>query len=112
MTVVLTKQDNNPRRYSSEEIKFNLKYNPVSFVPKQADFERVGEHVISEKEIKMIWEKLPEESQTGSWAVKLVFTTGQRLGEIIRVRWEHNQSHNQTYILDMFSCKDDLLLLS
>ena len=33
------KQDNNPRRYSKEAIKFNLKYNPVTFVPAQADFE-------------------------------------------------------------------------
>ena len=81
------KQDNNPRRYSKEAIKFNLKYNPVSFVPKQADFERVGEHVISEKEIKVIWKELSKESQITSWAVKLALTTGQRLGEIIRVKW-------------------------
>jgi len=81
------KQDNNPRRYSKEAVKFNLKYNPVTFVPKQADFERVGDHVISEKEIKIIWDELPKESAITSWAVKLAFTTGQRLGEIIRVRW-------------------------
>jgi len=81
------KQDNNPRRYSKEAVKFNLKYNPVTFVPKQADFERVGEHVILEKEIKIIWDELPKKSLITSWAVKLAFTTGQRLGEIIRVRW-------------------------
>jgi len=81
------KQDNNPRRYSKEAVKFNLKYNPVSFVPKQADFERVGEHVVSEKEIKIIRDKLPKVSLITSWAVKLAFTTGQQLGEIIRVRW-------------------------
>jgi len=81
------KQDNNPRRYSSEQIKFNLKYNPVTFVPKQPDFERVGEHVIPEKEIKIIWDELPKESQIASWMVKLAFTTGQRSGEILRLKW-------------------------
>jgi integrase len=81
------KQDNNPRRYSKEAVKFNLKYNPVTFIPAQSDFERVGEHVISEKEIKIIWGELPKDSLIASWAVKLAFTTGQRLGEIIRVRW-------------------------
>jgi len=81
------KQDNNPRRYSKEAIKFNLKYNPVTFVPAQADFERVGEHVITEEEIKIIWEELPDESAITSWAVKLALTTGQRLGEIIRIKW-------------------------
>ena len=81
------KQDNNPRRYSEEQIKFNLKYNPVSFVPKQADFERVGEHVIPENEIKIIWEQLPKVSPRTSWVVKLALTTGQRSGEIIRLKW-------------------------
>jgi hypothetical protein len=75
------KQDNNPRRYSKEAVKFNLKYNPVTFVPKQADFERVGEHVITEEEIKIIWDELPNVSLMASWVVKLAFTTGQRSGE-------------------------------
>jgi len=81
------KQDNNPRRYSKEAVKFNLKYNPVTFVPAQADFERVGEHVITEKEIKIIWDGLPNESRIASWVVKLALTTGQRLGEVIRIKW-------------------------
>jgi integrase len=81
------KQDNNPRRYSEEEVKFNLKFNPVTFVPKQADYERVGEHVVSEKEIIIIWEKLPKESDIAAWVVKLAFTTGQRSGEIMRLKW-------------------------
>lgn len=93
------KQDNNPRRYSKEAVKFNLKYNPVTFVPKQADFERVGEHVISEKEIKIIWDELPEISKTTSWAVKLALTTGQRLGEIIRIKWSDIDFEDQILII-------------
>jgi len=81
------KQDNNPRRYSKEAVKFNLKYNPVTFLPVQADFERVGEHVITGEEIKIIWNELPNESQVTSWAVKLALTTGQRLGEILKLKW-------------------------
>jgi integrase len=89
------KQDNNPRRYSKEAVKFNLKYNPVTFVPKQADFERVGEHVITEEEIKIIWDELPEISLITSWAVKLAFTTGQRSGEILRLRWDDIDFNDQ-----------------
>ncbi len=81
------KQDNNPRRYSKEAVKFNLKYNPVTFLPVQADFERVGEHVITGEEIKIIWDELPNESQITSWAVKLALTTGQRSGEILKLKW-------------------------
>jgi len=76
-------QDNNPRHYTDSPLLFNLKYNPVAFVPKQADYERVGEHVITEKEINIIWGNLgPEISVV---LVKLAFCTGQRTGELIRV---------------------------
>lgn len=81
------KQDNNPRRYSEEQIKFNLKYNPVSFVPKQGDFERVGEHVIPEEQIKVIWKEVPKLSKLAAWLIKLSMTTGQRSGEILRLKW-------------------------
>lgn len=83
------KQDNNPRRHSVEEVKFNLKYNPVSFVPKQADYERVGEHVISDGEIRIIWRELSDISPMADWAIKLCFTTGQRFGELVRLEWSH-----------------------
>ena len=82
------KQDNDPRRYSKEAIKFNLKYNPVSHVPHQTDFERVGEHVISEDEIKIIWHELEEESLV-SLLIKLALTTGQRVGELSRLKWDN-----------------------
>jgi len=81
------KQDNNPRRYSAEQIKFNLKYNPVSFVPKQSDFERVGEHVIPEEQIKIIWEEISNISKLAAWSIKLSLATGQRTGEILRLKW-------------------------
>ncbi len=81
------KQEHNPRRYTKEGVKFNLKYNPVSFVPKQDDYERVGEHVISEEEIKTIWDELANESLIVSLLVKLALATGQRAGELNRIRW-------------------------
>ena len=81
------KQEHNPRRYTEEGVKFNLKYNPVSFVPKQDDFERVGDHVISEEEIKTIWDELENESLIVSLLVKLALATGQRAGELNRVGW-------------------------
>jgi len=76
-------QDNNPRHFTDSPILFNLKYNPVAFVPKQADYERVGEHVIPEKEINIIWGKL--EPEIAAVLVKLALCTGQRTGELIRV---------------------------
>jgi len=98
------KQDNNPRRYSKEAVKFNLKYNPVTFLPVQADFERVGEHVITGKEIKIIWNELPNESQVTSWAVKLALTTGQRLGEILKLKWADIDFDDQLMTIPRACC--------
>ena len=81
------KQEHNPRSYTKENVKFNLKYNPVSSVPKQDDFERVGDHVISEEEIKTIWDELKNESLIVSLLVKLALATGQRAGELSRTAW-------------------------
>jgi Arm DNA-binding domain len=53
------KSDHDPRSYTPEKVRFNLKYNPVGFIPKQSDFERVGEHVISQEEIAYICGLLP-----------------------------------------------------
>ena len=68
-------------------------------VPIQADFERVGEYVIPEKEIKIIWEELPKKSLISSWAVKLAICTGQRLGEIIRVKWSDIDFKDHTMLI-------------
>jgi len=84
------RQEHNPRRYTKEGTKFNLKYNPVSFIPKQPDFERVGDHVISEEEIKIIWDKLVNGTLIISLVallVKLALATGQRVGELSRLKW-------------------------
>jgi len=81
------KQEHNPRHYTKEAVKFNLKYNPVSSVPAQDDFERVGDHVISEEEIKTIWDELASVSLIVSLLVKLALATGQRPGELSRMEW-------------------------
>ena len=74
------------RSAKKERGKSGVKYNPVAFIPKQSDFERVGEHVISQEEIAIIWTELPKTSQLAGFAVRLAFATGgQRVGELLRV---------------------------
>jgi integrase len=93
------KQDNDPRRYASEGIMFNLLVNPVSSIPRQADFEKVGEHVISEEEIKTIWNELPEKSPMVARVIKLAFATGQRVGEIVKLKLEHFNIEEETMLI-------------
>lgn len=79
-------QDNNPRSYTPDGVRFNLKYNPVASIPKQADYERVGEHMISETDIPTIWCELPKIAPLAGAVFKLAFATGgQRVGELLRI---------------------------
>jgi len=80
------KQDNDYRRYEEEKVLFNLKANPVSSVPKQADFDKAGEHVIKDDDIRTIWDNLQDHYFLTGCAIKLALATGQRAGELIRLR--------------------------
>ncbi len=93
------KQDNDPRRYAEEGVLFNLTNNPVSFIPKQADFERAGEHVIPENEIRIIWGTLSKKSAIVALIVKLALITGQRVGEIIRLRTANFDLKERTMLI-------------
>jgi len=83
------KQDNDPRRSGSNVILFNLEYNPVARIPKQADYENVGDHVIADEDIERIWREITDNYFIAGHAVKLALATGQRAGELIRLRIEN-----------------------
>ena len=96
------KQDNDPRNYLKEEIKFNLESNPVTNIPIQKDFERVGEHVISEKEICTIWHELPKINivmSITSSLVKMALVTGQRVGELSKLKWSNVDIEENTILI-------------
>ncbi len=93
------KQDNDPRRYAEDGVMFNLQFNPVSAIPKQADFERVGDHVIPEVEIRTVWEVLSDKEVCVSSVLKLALMTGQRPGELIRLRWENFDLEERTMLI-------------
>ena len=80
-------QDNNPRKYTKQRVAFDLKFNPVAIIPRQKDFEFVGQHVISADEIKIIWEKLPKKHHIINYIIELAFETGQRTGELMKIKW-------------------------
>jgi len=93
------KQDNNPRRYAVESVKFNLAFNPVSHIPRQDDFEVVGEHVICEKDIRYTWANMVSNHFIAGLAFKLAIVTGQRAGEIVRLRWHDVDFDDMSFLI-------------
>jgi integrase len=82
-------QETNPRTYLTAPISFGLAFNPVSGVPRQDDYERVGQRTLCAAEIRHVWNRAVE--LIGPYrgtALKLALATGgQRTGELLQLRW-------------------------
>jgi integrase len=93
------KQENNPRVYLESPVRFHLQFNPVAAIPKQADFEQVGEIVISEGEIKALWDNIQNTERVGfvmSRYIRFMFAmAGQRLRQILQTSWDQYDLENR-----------------
>jgi integrase len=83
-------QETNPRTYLAVPISFGLAFNPVSGVPRQYDYERIGQRTLSVAEVRIVWNRAVE--LVGPYrgtALKLALATGgQRTGELLQLRWD------------------------
>ena len=50
------KSDNDPRHLSSAGKRFSIPFNPVTPIPRHADFERVRDRVLENEEIRKAWQ--------------------------------------------------------
>lgn len=77
----------NPRKRSG--VAWGLTHNPVSDVPRQADWERAGQTVMTADDIRGAWHDLPlmrSRSPQGPMAVRLcIATAGQRITALLRL---------------------------
>lgn len=83
------KQDNDPRNYLQTDLLFNLSFNPVSAIPRQRDFERVGERHLSDDELRRLWNDSPEKFGpiVGRLIRFMIAAAGQRPNEVISCPW-------------------------
>jgi integrase len=86
--------DNDPANYIGTA-KFGLLYNPVSAIPKQKSAEKVGEHFLSNGEVKLLLLDLDSEFirfQMGQHIRNLMslcfYTGGQRPYELASSKWD------------------------
>ncbi|MEL0630416.1 tyrosine-type recombinase/integrase [Psychromonas aquatilis] len=86
--------DNDPANFI-DDAKFGLLFNPVSAIPKQKSAEKVGEHFLSDSEVKLLLNDLNNEFlrfQMGNSIRNLIsllfYTGGQRPFELASSKWE------------------------
>ena len=83
------KHDDNLDYNDTEKVLFSLSLNPVSNIEKNAKYETVGDHVISDEDIRRIWNDITEDYFISGMVIKLALATGQRTGELIRLKVEN-----------------------
>jgi len=101
------KQENNPRIYLEEATRFNIAVNPVAAIPRQADFEKAGDNVITEAEIMGLWHDLPKTERVGFVMSSLVRFTlavgGQRIKQVLSTPWDRYDLEERT--MEIFDSK-------
>ena len=80
--------DNDPRQAGADAIAFNLSANPVGLVPRIAEFDRVGDRVLSEEELCWFWQALDGVSVVPAAFLRVNLALGgQRIEQLLRADW-------------------------
>lgn len=83
------KADNDPRTVAKDGVLFGLTSNPVLLVPVIEEFERVGDRVLDEAELREYWKALEELpiAQRATLRLNLALAC-QRPTQLVRAVWE------------------------
>ncbi len=83
------KSDNNPLHAAQHRSLFRLTANPVANIPRQKDFDRVGDRVLTDDELRAYWRALDARSDPIAAALKCALLLGgQRMTQLLRVTWD------------------------
>lgn len=111
------KADNDPRTTAKEGVMFGLTGNPVSLVPVIAEYERTGERVLDEVELRLYWKALADLPRVQCATLRLNLALAcQRPTQLIRARWPQFDFKEATLLLrdakGRGSARDHLLPLT
>lgn len=82
------KADNDPRTVAKDGVLFGLKVNPVIAVPRIAAYERVGNRVLSEDELREFWHGLDALPVVQAATIRFnMALAGQRPTQLLRANW-------------------------
>ena len=93
--------DHNPRQLTEHGKRFNITFNPVAAVPRQADFERVRDRRLSDDEIRDMWVNVqkgkPEWSPIYGLLIRFCLACyGNRPEQLNDVKWTDIDFYQRT----------------
>ncbi len=99
------KVDNDPRHIASDGKLFRITSNPVTPIPKQSDYEKVIDRILTLEEVKHFWHHFQYVENINPLIVALVHflfaTGGQRPKQLLRSQWlDYDLSKRTLNIVD------------
>lgn len=98
------KADNDPRHQLENSSRFHLLHNPVSAIPRQADFEKTRDRSLDNDEVKQLWNGILDVNRIGKvmglFIRFMIATGGQRPKQILACGWERYDFFRRTILID------------
>ena len=94
------KADNDPRTFAKDGVLFGLTSNPVSLVPKIKEYERTGDRVLEDAELRAYWNGLEDLPPVQKATLRLNLALAcQRPTQLIRAGWPEFDFTQNTVLL-------------
>ncbi len=98
------KADHDPRHQLEHGSRFHLQHNPVSAIPRQADFEKTRDRTLSIEEVNSLWHEVMNVNKLGRiiglFIRFMLATGGQRPKQLLASGWDRYDTFRKTLLVD------------
>lgn len=93
-------QDFDPATLARDGVVFKLATNPVTLIPRNPEFDRARDRVLTDEELRHLWQALDGRAPPARNAIRLALMLGgQRMTQLLRARWQDLDEAAGTLVL-------------
>jgi integrase len=93
-------QDFDPATLAWDGVVFKLVTNPVVLIPRKPEFDLARDRVLTDEELRHLWQALDGRARPARNAVRLALVLGgQRMTQLLRARWQDLDEGAGTLVL-------------
>lgn len=93
-------QDFDPATLARDGVVFKLASNPVILIPRKPEYDRARDRVLTDAELRQLWQDLDGRACPARNAVRLALVLGgQRMTQLLRARWQDLDEAAGTLVL-------------
>jgi integrase len=95
-----SEQDFDPATLARDGVVFKLVTNPVTLIPRKPEFDQARDRVLTDEELRQLWQALDGRARSARNAVRLALVLGgQRMTQLLRAQWRDLDEAARTLVL-------------